>query len=102
MPNKKLVSIRGVHNLLKSEAYQLYNEQKQQILNEYPPLKERSREENLQVMRRVCDLMWIVDGHFQQFIWEQLSEQDKLEQDRRADGRKQGGKRGPKPRNEEY
>jgi hypothetical protein len=52
-------------------------------------------------MRRVCDLMWIIDGHFQQFIWEQLSEQDKLEQDRRADGRKQGGKRGPKPRNEE-
>jgi hypothetical protein len=35
MPNEKLVSIRGVHNLLKSEAYRLYNEQKQEILKDY-------------------------------------------------------------------
>lgn len=93
MPNEKLVSIRGEHNLLKSESYRLYYELKQEILRDYPPLKQRSREENLEVMRRVCDLMWEVDGPFQQFIWEQMSDQDKLLQDRRAEGKKPGGRK---------
>ena len=101
MSNEKLVSIRGVHNLLKSESYRLYNEQKQEILKDYPPVKERSREENLQVSRRVCDLMHEVDGPFQQFIWEQMSEQDKVEQDRRANGKKPGGRKPYTRKNED-
>ena len=102
MPNEKLVSIRGEHNLLKSESYRLYYELKQEILRDYPPLKQRSREENLEVMRRVCDLMWEVDGPFQQFIWEQKSEQNKVQEERWAQNRKPGGKRGPKVKDEEY
>ena len=60
-----------------------------------------TRKQSLEVSRRVCELMHEVNGPFQIFVWEQLSEQDKTIQDRRADGKKQLGKRGPKPKNEE-
>jgi hypothetical protein len=98
MPNEKLVSIRGKENLMKSETYRLYYEQKEQILNQYPPLKLRTREEHLECIRKLTDLMWEVGGYFQQFIWENMSEIDQINQDRRADARKPGGKKpGPKP-----
>ena len=101
MPNEKLVSIRGEENLLTSETYRLYYEQKQQILKDYPPVKQRSREENLQVSRRVCDLMHELDGPFQRFVWEQMSEQDKVEQGRRADGKKSTGRKPYTRKNED-
>lgn len=93
MSNEKIVSIRGVHNLLKSESYRLYYELKQDILKDYPPVKKRSREENLEIIKRISDLMWEVGGPFQEFIWEQMSEQHKLEQDRLADGKLPNGRK---------
>jgi hypothetical protein len=102
MPNEKLVSTRGIENLLKSDTYRLYYELKQEILKEYPPLKLRTREEHLECMKKIGDLMWEVGGPFQQFIWEQMSEQDMIQQDRKALNKKPGGKRGPKVKDEEY
>jgi len=102
MPNEKLVSIRGEHNLLKSESYRLYYELKQEILRDYPPPKQRTREQSLEVSQRISDLMWEPNGAFQQFIWEQMSDQDKLLQDRRAEGKKQGGRKPYTRKNEEY
>jgi hypothetical protein len=93
MSNEKLVSVRGEHNLLKSQSYREYYELKQEILKEYPPLKQRTREQNLEVARRVCELMHELDGPFQQFIWEQKSEQNKIQEERWAENRKPGGKR---------
>jgi hypothetical protein len=102
MPNEKLVSTRGTENLLKSDTYRLYYELKQEILKEYPPQKERTRQQHLDCMKRIGDLVWEVGGHFQQFIWEQMSEQDVIEQTRRAENKKPGGKKpGPKPRYED-
>jgi hypothetical protein len=104
MSNEKLVSIRGLQNLLKSQSYREYYELKQEILKDYPPLKQRTREQNLEVARRVCELMHELDGPFQRFIWEQKSEQNRIQEERWAENRKPGGKR-RKPytrKNEEY
>jgi hypothetical protein len=101
MPNEKQVGFKTREQLMKSSTYQLYDELKQDILKDYPLQKERSREEHLEYIRRICDLMFEPNGIFQQFIWENMSEQEQLNQDRRADARKPGGKKpGPKPRYE--
>jgi len=101
MPNEKLVSIRGEENLLKSESYRLYHQLKQEILKDYPPPKLRTREQSLEVSRRVCELMHEVNGPFQTFVWEQKSEQNRVQEERWAQNRKPGGKRGPKVKDEE-
>lgn len=93
MSNEKLVSVRGIQNLLKSQSYREYYELKLQILKDYPPPKGRTREQSLEVSRRVCELMHELDGPFQQFIWEQKSEQNKIQEERWAQNRKPGGKR---------
>ena len=102
MPNEKIVSHRDLQQLLKSETYRLYYELKQDILKDYPPPKQRTREQSLEVSQRISDLMWEPNGAFQQFIWEQMSDQDKLLQDRRAEGKKQGGRKPYTRKNEEY
>jgi len=101
MPNEKIVSHRDKEQLLTSETYRLYNELKEQILRDYPIQKQRTREEHLEVIRRVSDLMWEPNGQFQQFLWEQMSEQERTNQDRKALNKKPGGKRGPKIKDEE-
>ena len=93
MSNESLVSHRDLKQLLKSESYREYYELKKDILKDYPPLKLRSREEHLDCMRRIGDLMWEQNGPFQQFIWEQKSEQNKVQEERWAENRKPGGKR---------
>jgi hypothetical protein len=97
MPNEKIVSHRDKEQLLTSETYRLYNELKEEILKDYPPPKQRTREQSLEVSKRISDLMWEPNGAFQQFLWEQMSDQEKMNQDRRAESRKTG----PKPRYEE-
>jgi hypothetical protein len=102
MPNEKIVSHRDLQQLLKSETYRLYYQLKQDILKDYPPPKQRTREQSLEVSRRISDLMWEPEGPFQLFLWEQMSEQERTNQDRRALNKKPGGKRGPKIKDEEY
>ena len=87
MPNEKLVSTRGEENLLKSESYRLYYELKQEILKDYPEQKQRTRKEHLECVRRIGELIFEPLGPFQTFIWEQKSEQDKVEEERRAKGK---------------
>jgi hypothetical protein len=53
-------------------------------------------------MKRIGDLIWEQNGPFQQFIWEQKSEQNRVQEERWAQNRKPGGKRGPKVKDEEY
>lgn len=101
MSNEKIVSMRDLDQLLSSEPYKLYYELKQDILKDYPEPKKRTREESLEIIKRVSDLMWEPNGPFQQFLWDQMSEQEKIQQDRRALNKKPGGKRGPKVKDEE-
>ncbi len=102
MSNENLVSHRELDQLLKSQSYREYYELKQDILKDYPPPKLRTREQSLEVSRRVCELMHEVGGPFQEFVWEQKSEQNRVQEERWAQNRKPGGKRGPKPKDEEY
>jgi hypothetical protein len=41
------------------------------------------------------------NGPFQTFVWEQKSEQNRVQEERWAENRKPGGKRGPKVKDEE-
>ena len=92
MPNNEIVSSRNLQSLLTNTHYSAYYELKQQILNEYPPVKHRTREQNLEVIRRVSDLMWDVNGPFQQFVFSQVSEIEQIKQEQRANPKKQGRK----------
>ena len=101
MSNENLVSHRDLNGLLKSESYREYYELKQDILKDYPPPKQRTREQSLEVARRVCELMHERNGPFQTFVWEQKSEQNRIQEERWAQNRKPGGKRGPKVKDDE-
>ena len=74
--------------LLKNPHYQKYYEKKLEILSKYPPQKERTREEHTAFMKEVGELIWEQDGDFQKYVWESMSEQDKIIQERTARGRK--------------
>lgn len=81
-------SVRDLKQMLQNPWYQIYYERKQELLQKYPPIKKRSREEHLSYMKEICELIWEPDGEFQKFLWDIMSEQEKLEQRRRASGRK--------------
>jgi hypothetical protein len=91
-------SVRDLKEMLQNPWYQIYYEKKQELLQRYPPIKQRTREEQFSYMKEICDMMWEPDGPFQQFLWDIMSEQEKLEQSRRASGRK----RYERIRDEEY
>jgi hypothetical protein len=93
MSNEKIVSHRDLKQLLTSESYREYYELKQEILRDYPPPKQRTREQSLEVAKRIGDLMWEPNGPFQTFVWEQKSEQNKVQEERWAQNRKPGGKK---------
>ena len=81
-------SVRDLKEMLQNPWYKIYYEKKQELLQNYPPNKQRSREEHLSYIKELCDMIWEPDGEFQKFLWDIMSEQEKLEQRRRASGRK--------------
>lgn len=88
----KVLTTRDVQGMLKNPSYKEYWERKQIILQKYPPTKEMSREEHNKCMREIADLMWEMDGPFQQFLWENTSEVEKIKQERRAKGNQRKNK----------
>jgi hypothetical protein len=93
MRNEKQVGFKTRDQLMKSPTYQLYDELKQEIIKDYPPQKDRTREEHLEYIHRVYTLMMEPNGIFQDFVWENMSEQNQINQTRRAEGKKQGGRK---------
>lgn len=70
--------------------YQKYNERKQEILSKYPPIKERTREEQRRYMKELGDVIFERNGPFQEFIWDAMSGAEKLQQERAAKGKQRG------------
>ena len=69
-----MVSIRNLDQMLSNPDYKEYYELKQEIIKDYPPQKKRSREQHLEYMKRIGDLMWDINGGFQRFVDSQVSE----------------------------
>lgn len=99
-------SIRDEESLKKKyPSFNLYWEQKQKIKEKYPsslfvydsigrakPINYSKEERELfkQYMREIYDLIHEPDGHFQKFAWESLSDFDKLQMQRKANGDTRG------------
>jgi hypothetical protein len=92
MSNDKIVSKRNINQLLSNQDYKEYWELKENILKDYPPQKKRTREEHLECIKRIGDLLWAIDGPFQRFINSQVSEQIQLKQEQRANPKRLGRK----------
>ena len=90
MPNDKIISIRNLDQLLTNPDYKEYYDLKQNILKDYPPQKERTREQHLHCMKRIGDLMWDIYGPFQRFIDSQVSEIVTVRQEQKANKKKSG------------
>jgi hypothetical protein len=90
MPNDNMVSIRNLDQLLTNPDYKEYYELKQEVINQYPPLKERSRKQHLEYIKRIGDLMWDINGPFQKFIDSQISEITTIRREQKANKQKPG------------
>lgn len=87
MSNDK-VSVRDLKRMLQNPFYKQHWDEKQEIKSKYPPILKMSKEEWETWKKEIVELIFRPNGAFQQFIWDTLSEHDKIEQDRRASGRK--------------
>lgn len=85
MSNDK-VSVRDLKRMLGNPFYKEYWEAKQEIKSKYPPILKMSKEEWEGWKKEIIELMFEPNGQFQQFIWDIISEHDKIQQDRRARG----------------
>lgn len=90
MPNNDIISIRNLEQLLTNPHYKEYYELKQDILKDYPPLKLRTREQHRECMKRIGDLLWAINGPFQEFIDSQVSEIVTVRQEQKANKKKPG------------
>lgn len=85
MSNDK-VSVRDLKRMLQNPFYKEYWEEKQEIKSKYPPPLQMNKEEWETWKKEIGDLIFRPNGSFQQFLWDTLSDQEKLFQDRRARG----------------
>ena len=92
MPNDNMVSMRNLDSLLTNEDYKQYYELKQEILNQYPPLKKRTHQEHRECIKRIGDLLFDIYGPFQRFVDSQVSEIETIIQERRGNKKKPGRK----------
>lgn len=90
MPNDKMVQMRYLDSLLTNEDYKKYYELKQEVINQYPPLKERSREQHREYIKRVGDLIWDIHGPFQRFVDSQVPEDVTIRAEKKANPKKPG------------
>lgn len=88
--NDKMVSMRDTKQLLTSEPYIRYNEKKQAIKSKYPKWIHRTREENREYMRELGELIWDVNGDFQEFIDTQIPMDEEIRREKKVNPKKAG------------
>lgn len=90
MLNEKIVSHRDIEQLLGNELYARYNVDKQKIIQKYPIQKLRTREENLAYIKELGDLIWDVNGAFQEFMFEQTPADVEFRREKKINPKKAG------------
>lgn len=99
--------IEKQEKLLEDENYRKYWEEKQLIKSKYPPIifeytsagrpgrpgkenkKRFIKEDHIEYkkyIKELLDLMFTPNGNFQKFVWDNMSEGDKIKQERKAQG----------------
>lgn len=108
-----MASSDPIYEYKKNKYYQLYEEEKQQIKDKYPPeifklesqsgrnekkIKEATdyylqnhRHLHQQYLKEIANLIFEPNGNYQKFTWDIMAEVDKLEMERKARGRIYGG-----------
>ena len=82
-------SLEGQYQKLRTNPlYEEYWKEKQAILERYPPIPEMNPVQYRSWLEEITELMFRADGWYQRWLWDTMSEWNKLVQERKAKGRK--------------
>ena len=88
--SKMITAVNDTNELRKNQHYNSYYNKKMELIE--------GVEDDKLKRKIICDLMFMPEGDFQKFIWDNLSDFDKLQMERKANGKK----RGPRVRESSY
>jgi len=91
---------KDTEKLKTNEYYLQYWLLKEEIKSKYPPISQMDRETFKLWIKELNDLIYTMNGPFDKFLEDTLSEQAKIEMQRKA-SRKKRGPRGSYKQNEE-
>ena len=82
-----------------NKYYKLFIEEKEELKSKYPkhifdvthrPYTEEDREQHLQYLKELGDIIFTPNSNYQEFTWDIMAEVDKEEMKKRARGRMYG------------
>lgn len=91
---------RDTEKLKENQNYFKYSLLKEEIKSKYPAIQDMDRETFISWIKELGDLIWELNGPFDKFLEDTLSDQAKLEMERKAN-RKKRGPRGSYKKDEE-
>lgn len=96
------IGTKDTEKLKTNEYYLQYWLLKQEIKSKYPPIPQMDRETFIMWIRELNDLIYMMNGPFDKFLQDTLSEQAKLEMERKIIRKKRGPRGSYKKEDEEY